>query len=150
MVDREMLSAISDLLEEKLETKLEEKLDQKLEEKLEEKLDRKLDQKVTPTLQSIYDRLDHLEQDVSYIKVVQLENNVMPRLDRVEQKVRNIETVQLENNVIPRLATIESCYLDTFQRYREGSERIESMSDEIEVLKRTVSKHSKKLARMSV
>lgn len=34
MVDKELLAAISDLLEEKLETKLEEKLEKKFEEKL--------------------------------------------------------------------------------------------------------------------
>lgn len=122
MVDKELLSAISDLLDEKLEQKLEEKLDQKLDQKFEEKL------------QPLYDRLDRVEQKVGAL----------------EQDVRHIKVVQLENNVIPRLSTIESCYLDTFQRYQEGTEKIEGMAGDIEILKRTVSEHSMKLAKLSV
>ncbi len=80
MVDREMLSAIEELLDRKLEEKLDQKLDQKFDEKL----------------QPIYARLDRLEADMQYVKVV-----------------------QLENNVIPRLTAIESCYLDTYHRYLE-------------------------------
>lgn len=110
MIDREMLSAISDLLDEKLE--------QKLEEKLEEKLEKKFDEKLQP----IYDRLDSLEGEVQYIKVV-----------------------QLENNVIPRLSTIESCYLDTAQRYIKGTEQIDEVAADVSVLKTVASSHSERL-----
>lgn len=106
MVDREMLSAISDLL------------------------DKKLDQRLQP----LCDRLDRVEQDIKTLK----------------KDVHYIKVVQLENDVMPRLSTIESCYLDTFQRYKEGTEQIDSMADDIKVLKLTVSEHGKKLAQMSV
>lgn len=119
MVDREMLSAIEELLEEKLEQKLEEKLEQKLEEKL----DRKLDEKLQP----IYERMDNLEADMKYVKVV-----------------------QLENNIIPRLNTIEACYMDTSRRYMESTEQISTMKADIEVLKSVVSEHSQKLSRIPV
>lgn len=111
MIDREMLSAISELLEEKLEQKLEEKLDQKLEEKL----------------QPIYERLDDLEADMKYVKVV-----------------------QLENNIIPRLNTIEACYMDASRRYMESTEQITVMKADIEVLKSVVSEHSQRLSRIPV
>lgn len=75
MVDRELLEAISELLDQKLE----EKLDQKLEEKLEQKFD----QKLAP----IYARLDKVESDLSYVRVVQLENTVIPRLNTIERKI---------------------------------------------------------------
>lgn len=107
MVDREMLSAISELLEEKLEQKLEEKLDQKL--------------------QPIYERLDDLETDMKYVKVV-----------------------QLENNIIPRLNTIEAYYMDTSRRYMESTEQITAMKADIEVLKSVVSEHSQRLSRIPV
>lgn len=110
MVDREMLSAISELLDQKLE----EKLDQKLEEKLEQKFD----QKLAP----IYARLDKVESELTYVRVV-----------------------QLENTVIPRLNTIEQSYLDTSKRYLESTEHIEEMSSDIDVLKHTVEKHSSML-----
>lgn len=140
MVDREMLSAIEELLEEKLEQKLEEKLDRKLEEKLDqkleekldlrldqkfEKLEEKLDRKFDEKLQPIYERLDDLEADMKYVKVV-----------------------QLENNIIPRLNTIEACYMDTSRRYMESTEQISAMKADIEVLKSVVSEHSQKLSRI--
>lgn len=123
MVDKEMLSAISELLEEKLDQKLEEKLDQKLEEKLEQKLDEKLDQKLQP----VYDRLDKLDSDMKYVRVV-----------------------QLENNVIPRLNTIEACYVDTAKRYVERTEQMDAMRADIKVLQSVVLDHSQKLSRISV
>ena len=110
MVDREMLSAISELLDQKLEEKLEEKLDQKLEQKF--------DQKLAP----IYARLDKVESELTYVRVV-----------------------QLENTVIPRLNTIEQSYLDTSKRYLDSTEHIEEMSADIDVLKHTVEKHSSML-----
>lgn len=138
MVDKEMLSAISDLLEEKLEgmeerleqkleEKLEQKLEQKLDEKLDQKLDEKLDQKLDCKLQPIYDRLDRLESDMKYVRVV-----------------------QLENNVIPRLNTIEACYVDTAKRYVERTEQIDAMSADIKVLQSVVLDHSQKLSQISV
>ena len=157
MVDKEMLSAISDLLEEKLEQKLDEKLDQKL--------DAKFDQKLQP----LYDRMDSVEEKIGTMeeKIDSMEekigtiegevgtikgelNTVNQRLDTLEQGVRHISVVQLENNVIPRLSTMESCYLDTYQRYQKSTEKIDGMGEDIEVLKHTVLNHSSKLAQLSV
>lgn len=128
MVDREMLSAIEELLEEKLEEKLDQKLEEKLDRRLDqkfEKLEEKLDQKFDEKLQPIYGRLDDLEADMKYVKVV-----------------------QLENNIIPRLNTIEACYMDTSRRYMESTEQISTMKADIEVLKSVVSEHSQKLSRI--
>ncbi len=82
-----------------------------------------MDQKLRP----VYDRLDKLESDMQYVRVV-----------------------QLENNVIPRLNTIEAYYMDTATRYLERTEQIDAMSSDIEVMKVVLEEHSKKLNRMSV
>lgn len=103
MVDQEMLAAISELL------------DQKLDQKLEEKL------------QPIYGRLDKLETDMNYVRVV-----------------------QLENNVIPRLNTIEACYLDAAKKFAKKAEKIDAMSEDIKTLQIVVAEHSQKLNRISV
>lgn len=39
-----------------------------------------MDEKLGP----VYDRLDKLESDMKYVRVVQLENNVIPRLNTIE------------------------------------------------------------------
>lgn len=111
MVDQEMLMAMSEMM------------DQKLDQKLDEKLDQKLDEKLGP----VYDRLDKLESDMQYVRVV-----------------------QLENNVIPRLNTIEAYYVGTAERYLERAEQLDAMSADIGVMKVVLEEHSKKLNRMSV
>ena len=128
MVDTEMLSAISDLLEEKLEQKLDAKFDQKL--------------------QPLYDKIDSMEE-----RMDSMENrmdSVEKRLGNLEQDVHYIKVVQLENDIRPRLSTIESCYLDTYKRYQKSTEKIDSMAENIEILNLTVSEHSSKLAHLSV
>jgi len=99
MVDKEMLMAMSEMMDQKLEEKLEQKFEQKLA--------------------PIYARLDKVESELTYVRVV-----------------------QLENTVIPRLNTIEQSYLDTSKRYLASTEHIEEMSSDIEVLEHTVEKHS--------
>lgn len=103
MVDQEMLMAMSEMMD--------------------QKLDQKLDEKLGP----VYDRLDKLESDMQYVRVV-----------------------QLENNVIPRLNTIEAYYVDTAERYLERAEQLDAMSADIGVMKVVLEEHSKKLNRMSV
>ena len=120
MVDKEMLSAISELLDEKLDEKLEQKFDEKL--------------------QPICERLDGLEADVSDLKT---------DVRGLKDEMRYIRVVQLENNVIPRLSTIESCYLDTFDRYRGLTDQFDKMSSNIEVLNNVVAEHSSKLEKIS-
>ena len=193
MVDREMLSAISELLDEKLEQKFDEKLQPvygrldslgasvgNLEEKvgslessvgrLEEKVASlessvgRLEEKVG-SLESSVGRLEEkvgsLESSVGNLeeKVASLESSVgrleeradgvESRLDRLEGDMRYIKVVQLENNVIPRLVTIESCYLDTSRRYMERTEQMDDMVADIAVLKNVVSEHSRKLQNIS-
>lgn len=105
------------------EQKFEEIFDRKLDQKLDEKLDQKLDEKLNP----IYNRLDRLESDMKYVRVV-----------------------QLENNVIPRLNTIEACYLDASRKFVEKAEQIDAMCEDIKTLQVVVESHSQKLNRISV
>ena len=136
MVDKEMLSAMSDMLD--------------------EKLDRKFDEKLQP----VYDRLDTLGQDVSGLKedVSGLKKDVSKLNDRVsgleedvsglKEDMRYVKVVQLENNVIKRLSTIEECYVDTSRRYIAHIEQIDRMDGDIVLLKNVVSNHSEQLRRL--
>lgn len=124
MVDKEMLAAISDLM------------DQKLEEKLEEKLDQKLDEKLKP----VYDRLDKLDENLG---------SVCGRLDKLESDMKFVRVVQLENGIIRRLNTIEKSYLDTSERYMEKTDQ-DTMEQNIGVLKSVVQNHSERLNQLSV
>ena len=71
------------------------------------------------------------------------------RLKPLENKLQRIEVDLLENNVIPRLNTIESCYTDTYSRYKDYADKMQAAFDDIELLKRVVSEHSEKLQKIS-
>ena len=64
------------------------------------------------------------------------------RLDNLEKDVRYIKVVQLENDVLPRLQTIEDCYLDTFKRYQAKNDKFDEVSANVDVLNLTVQHHS--------
>ncbi len=66
------------------------------------------------------------------------------RIDRTNDRIKRIELL-LENDITPRLQNIESCYTDTYRRYVVGVEQIEALQADVEILKRVVNEHSKKL-----
>ena len=71
------------------------------------------------------------------------------RLAPIENRLQRIEVDLLEHNVIARLDTISSCYTDTYDRYKDYVDKMESVFDDIELLKKVVSEHSIKLQNIS-
>lgn len=78
-----------------------------------------------------------------------LDVKLKAEIEPIKQKLTRIEVDLLENNVIPRLSTIESCYTDTYQRYKEHADKMESVFADIEILKKVVQEHSEKLQKIS-
>ena len=131
MADIELLHAIGQLLDVKLQP-VHERLD-RMDERLDgidERLDR-MDERLTNLegqMIVVNTRLTNLEGQVSEVKT---------RLKRVE--------LIMENEVKPRLHTIEECYLSTYRRYVEYSEKMTNAFVDIDILKKTVHRHSMKL-----
>ena len=73
---------------------------------------------------------------------------ICDRMEKLESDMKYVRVVQLENTVIPRLEQIESCYLDTSRRYRDSIDHIDKMSSDIDVLKSVVKSHSEQLNQM--
>lgn len=73
-----------------------------------------------------------------------LESNLKP----IENRLTRIE-LTLENNILPRLQTIESCYTDTYNRYKDYVDKMNAAFADIELLKKVVSEHSEKLQKIS-
>ncbi len=139
MVDKEMLTAMEDLLDRKMLTAMEDLLDRKLDEKLDEKLDQKFDEKLKP----INEKLEKLDKRTSNLEVSM--KKLDERTSKLETDITYVKVVQLENNVIPRLSTIEGCYLGTYKRYIEKADQIDRMDLDISVLKQVVAGHSEQL-----
>lgn len=71
------------------------------------------------------------------------------RLKPIENRLKRIEVDLLENNVVPRLNTIESCYTDTYNRYKDYVEKMESAFADIEIMKKVIAEHSEKLQKLA-
>ena len=87
-------------------------------------------------LLAISDMMDHkLKAELQPIK-----ND----LQTVKNDVHHMKLYQ-ENIIMLWLNTIESCYTDTYGRYRNYSDKMEAAFEDMELLKRVVSEHSMKL-----
>ena len=104
-------------------------------------------------LKPVNDRLDRIETTQ--------ENDILPRLGKLEQSLEKLEQshekieqsqkkieLTLENNILPRLQTIEDCYLSTFERYQSRLGQLETMQNDIDVIKTVIMDHSKKLQKL--
>ncbi len=69
-------------------------------------------------------------------------------LKAVKDEVHQIKLYQ-ENVILPRLNTIESCYTDTYNRYKDYADKMEAAFADIELLKKVVSEHSEKLQKLA-
>ena len=78
-----------------------------------------------------------------------LDTKLDARLKPIENRLQRMEIDLLENNVIPRLNTIESCYTDTYNRYKDYADKMDAAFADIELLKKVVTEHSEKLQKIS-
>ena len=158
MVNVELLNEISDMLDAKFEV-FERKMDAKIDAKF-EVFERKMDAKIDAKLNPIYEKLDRLEarMDGLEARMEKLETRmdsmeaemkaVKHRLDCVEERVSKLAGL-IELVVIPRIKEMEAVYLSTFKRYQEYLERMQTVFDDVEILKITVHEHSERLKLIS-
>ena len=139
MTDNELLLAISGLLDKKLKAEL-----QPLKDDMKsfgEKLDsfgERLDS-LEKRMDSLEKRMDSLEKELHSVKI---------EIHTIKKELSSIKLYQ-ENVLLPRLVTIESCYTETYKRYRDNNERIESFFEDVDLLKKVVTEHSTKLQMIS-
>lgn len=77
-----------------------------------------------------------------------LEEKLEEKLKPIKEDVQHVKLYQ-ENMLEPRLNTIEACYTSTYDRYKNDVDRMEKAFDDIDMLKRTVSRHSEQLRKMA-
>ena len=66
------------------------------------------------------------------------------KLNPIKDDIKLLK-LQNENDILPRLREIESCYTSTYNRYKSGISQIESMQNDIDIMKIVISEHSRKL-----
>ena len=93
-------------------------------------------------LLAISDMMDHkLKAELQPIK-----NDLQTVKNEVQAVKNDVHHMKLyqENIIMLWLNTIESCYTDTYGRYRNYSDKMEAAFEDMELLKRVVSEHSMK------
>ena len=132
MSDNELLLAISEMMDKKLEAGLkpvESKLD-----RMENRLDR-----MDNELQSVKNDLQGVKNDLQGVK-----ND----LQGVKDDLQGVKLFQ-ENVILPRLNTIESCYTDTYDRYKNYVDKMDAVFVDVDLLKKVVAEHSEKLQKLA-
>ena len=163
MTENELLLAISDMMDHKLKSELQPiKNDLQTVKnevqlvKNEVQLVKEDLQAVKEDLQTVKDKVQTVENDLQAVKneVQAVKNEVQAVKNEVQTVKNEVQAVKddvhhmklyQENIIMPRLNTIESCYTDTYGRYRNYSDKMEAAFEDIELLKRVVSEHSMKL-----
>ena len=170
MTENELLLAISDMMDHKLKSELQPIKNDLQTVKNEVQLVKNEVQLVKEDLQAVKDEVQLVKKDLQTVKdeVQLMKEDLQEVKDEVQlvkedlQAVKNeVQTVKnevqavkddvhhmklyQENIIMPRLNTIESCYTDTYGRYRNYSDKMEAAFEDIELLKRVVSEHSMKL-----
>ena len=123
-MDRELLSAISDMMDEKLHP---------IKTQIGELYGMKED------VQGLKEDVQVLKEDIQVLK---------EDMQEVKGRVKKIELTQ-ENVILPRLQNIEECYVSTYERYQKNCDEHEEMKQDIAMLKEVVEKHSQILQRIS-
>ena len=133
MTNNELLLAISDIVEAKVDP-LHKEIQQVRKE-------------VTEKITLLENRITEVETKLES-RITKLESRITEVETRLESEIVRI-SVLMENNVVPRIENIESCYVSTYNRYVEGLNQISSIQSDVDVIKKVVIEHSKKLQRIS-
>ena len=146
MTDNELLLAISGMMDKKLQSELRPIKNDMQTMKNDMQMMRsdmrtmrgelQLTQKDVQTIKS---ELRLTQKDVQFMK---------EDLQSTKDEVHQIKLYQ-ENVILPRLETMESCYLDTYNRYKNYADKMDTVFDDVEVLKKVVMEHSEKLQQIS-
>lgn len=105
-----------------------------------------IDQKFKSELTPVKTDLLEVKTDLREVKTDLLETK--NDLQETKNEVHQIK-LYLENLIVPRLDTIESCYLDTYNRYQNYTDKMQASFDDIEVMKKVLLEHSEKLQKIS-
>ena len=112
-----------------------------------------VDTRLEKRLKPIEKDIKELKDDVAGLKVdiIVLNDKVQSLDDKVQSLEAGLHNVRLfqENIILPRLNTIESCYTDTYHRYQRDCDRMETVFDDVDLLKKVVAEHSEKLQKLA-
>ena len=134
MTNNELLLAISDLLDVKLKAEM-----QSLKNELHEEI-RAVRDELHAEIQAVKNEL--------HTEIQAVRDELYAEIQSLDARVRLLQLNQ-ENVIMPRLDNIESCYTATFRRYQDYGDKMESVCEDVDLLKKVVMSHSEKLQKLA-
>lgn len=145
MTNEELLLAMSDLLDVKLRAEL-----QPLKNELHGEI-RAVRDELHAEIQAVKNEL-HLEiravKDDLHAEIQALRDEVHAEIQRLEAQIRQLQLNQ-DTVIMPTLNDIASCYTDTFKRYQAYGDKMDSVYEDVNLLKKVVMDHSVKLQKLA-
>lgn len=123
MTNNELLLAISDMMDTKLKAEL------------------------RPLRNEMQDFKAEIRSEMQDFKT-EMRSEMQSFKDEVHSEIHQIRLFQ-ENVILPRLETIESCYLDTYRRYRDNADRMEAVYEDVDLMKKVLADHSRQLQKLA-
>lgn len=107
-------------------------------------------QNVRGSLGCLQDEMQDLRSSLNCLQdEMQVEMQVVhSSLNNLHTQIHQMKLFQ-ENKIMPRLNTIESCYLSTFNRYKDSVEGYEALQADNEIMKKVIMEHSEKLQKLA-
>jgi len=153
MEDNELLLAISNMMDVKLKAELKPLKEDLQSLKQDVRQIKQVQENLEEDVRQLKDGQEKLEREVLQLKEGQenLKREVSELKEGQENLKREVHQIKLcqENVILPRLNTIESCYLDTYKRYRDDAARMEAVYEDVELLKGVVAGHSEKFQKLA-
>ena len=113
-----------------------------------------LDVKLKAEIQPIKNEIQSLKSDVQSVKTELLAEMQALKAElqavkaSLEAEIHKIKLFQ-ENVIMLRLNTIESCYLSTYERYKDSTEGYEALQADNEIMKAIIMEHSERLQKLA-
>ena len=137
MTNQELLTAMSDMMDEKLDTR-DEKLKKTMSDMMDEKLDTR-DEKLKKTMSDIMDeKLEPLKVDIADMK---------EDISDLKTRVTKLE-VDNETIIIPGINELRVAYNSEFDKYQVSIEDHERLVTDVDALKTVVPHHSEQIAEL--
>ena len=156
MTNNELLLAISDLLDVKLKAELQ-PLRNEMHDEIQTLRDemhmeiQSLRNEFHTEIQSLRNEFHTEIQAVKkelHLEIQAVRDDLHAEIQSLDARVRLLQLNQ-ENVIMPGLNNIEACYTDTFKRYRDYADKIESTYEDVDLLKKVVMEHSEKFQKLA-
>ena len=153
MTDRELLSAISDMMDQKLKRELQPVKTDIRELKTDVKELRSDVTELQSDVKELRSDVTELQSDVKELRsdVTQLQSNMTELQSDATKLQENVHGIHLylENEVDYKISLLAENYVPAAKRFEQSASRIDAVEEDVGILKTVVTQHSKMLKQLA-